>query len=302
MRISANNLRALIKEETEWFLFENVYREGVEEDLTEGKFETFTVAAALGILGALAIMEKGHGDEIRSRAEARAEQAAEYLNSFESHEQRMDKQLRNAAAFYWSTSDEGREFFPTHKFEGAEQLKGKRFQVLPPEYAIYNLVLNDKKNDNPRFGIPETPEEKDQLIANIKKLRDQTSNETTNAERTNFFEKFSSPKQFIQVSKVTPGLHSFGDPTIEAIVPTIAAVLQVYGDAPLPLKAMTAKDYYNAVYWGEHMTTQDYELIADQTADRLNPELIKKTKERADSLREKKVTWKNYKNRKKILA
>ena len=278
MRVDETELRKLIREEINSILSE---RDTEGEDLNEGRFENFTIGLAIGLLGALAVMERGHDAKVSARIEARAEQTAEKLSSKDHHMGIMDKQLRNAAAFYWSTSDEGREFFPTHEFEGVEQLKDKRFQVLPPEYAIYNLVLNDKKKDDPRFGIPESPEERDKLIANIKKLRDQTGNETTNAERTAFFEKFSSPKQFIQVSKITPGLQSFGDPTIQAIVPTAGSVLQAYADTPLPLKGMTAKDYYNAVYWGEHMTTEDYDLIAAQVEsdpeEEINPELIRRT-------------------------
>ena len=78
---------------------------------------------------------------------------------------------------------------------------------------------------------------------------------------------------------------------------------------------MTAAAFYNSQY-GEFMgdgekgaleqpdeemtvTPDDYSI---RTRGQLDPELIQKTKERAASLKESKITWKNYKNRKKVLA
>ena len=308
MIITESNLRTLIRDEIKLVLLEKKIENGA---ISEGRFETFTIALAVGALGSLAVMQKSHDDKVSARVQASAAQAAEKLSSKDYHLKVMDKQLRNAAAHMWSTSEEGREYFPTYEFKNSKdpRVKGKKFQVLPPEYAIYDLVLDDKKNDNPRFGIPESPEEKDRLIANIKTLRNQTSNQITSAEKVNFFKKFNKVSQYELASTVTPGLQSFGDPTIRAIVPSVEVVLKVYANTPLPLKAMTAKDYYNAVYWGEHMTTEDYELIASNAEEfdpetELHPGLIKKTREKAARLGMPADTfqWKEQKNREKKLA
>tara|TARA_Y100001963_G_scaffold158475_1_gene258228 strand:+ start:318 stop:1187 length:870 start_codon:yes stop_codon:yes gene_type:complete len=278
MIVDESELRKLIREEINSILSEG---DAEGEDLNEGRFEKFTIGLAIGLLGALGVMERDHDSKVSARIEARAELASQQLSSKDRHTRDMAGQLRNAAAHYWAVDPDSPNPYPIHQFENVEQLKGKRFQVLPPEYVVYSLVLADKKAGNPRFGIPETPEEKERLIANIKRLQGQTDNKAIEAEASNFFKKFSSPKQFIQVSKITPGLQSFGDPTLQAIVPTKEAVFSVYANSPMPQRGMTAKDYYNAVYWGQHMTTEDYDLIATQSEfdpdKEINPELVRRT-------------------------
>ena len=69
----------------------------------------------------------------------------------------------------------------------------------------------------------------------------------------------------------------------------------------LPAIGMSAGDYYNLQY-GQYMGDEEKAAIDAPDSDNLNPELIQTTKERAASLKETKITWKNYKNRKKVLA
>ena len=91
----------------------------------------------------------------------------------------------------------------------------------------------------------------------------------------------------------------------------------ISGDYYLPELGMSASDYYNLQY-GEYMGSgekaaldapEDEETFNPDTE--INPELVQNTARRAQSdvddlrkkrMKEHKVTWKNYKNRKKILA
>jgi hypothetical protein len=79
----------------------------------------------------------------------------------------------------------------------------------------------------------------------------------------------------------------------------------------LPELGMTVQDYYNSQYGtflgsGEKaaidLPDEEMTVTPDDQDTQLNPDLIRRTKAHADSLKESKITWKNYKNRKKILA
>ena len=85
-------------------------------------------------------------------------------------------------------------------------------------------------------------------------------------------------------------------------------------DYILPRTGLTKKELYKAYYYGQGMSLEEFGILKGETPEEtteLNPELIQKTQDRADSLRlpkdkfpwkEGKITWKNYKNRKKMLA
>jgi hypothetical protein len=70
---------------------------------------------------------------------------------------------------------------------------------------------------------------------------------------------------------------------------------------------------YKKYYYGYGMSLEEFNELKgiDTQAAEINPDLTQKTSDRADSLKlpkdtfvwkENKNTWKNYKNRKKVLA
>jgi hypothetical protein len=92
---------------------------------------------------------------------------------------------------------------------------------------------------------------------------------------------------------------------------------EISGDYYLPELGMTAADYYNSQYTGfmgdgekASLDMPDEEMTItpdDDDKEMLDQGIIDATNKRAQqyqkrSMKESKITWKNYKNRKKLLA
>ena len=84
-------------------------------------------------------------------------------------------------------------------------------------------------------------------------------------------------------------------------------------DYTMPMTGLTKEQLYKKYYYGVGMSLEEFDGLKGTVSKdtEINPELIKKTKDKAASLelpkdeftwKESKNTWKNYKNRKKVLA
>jgi hypothetical protein len=72
----------------------------------------------------------------------------------------------------------------------------------------------------------------------------------------------------------------------------------------MPLTGLTKAELYKKYYYGTGMSLEMFDNLKGDTEStpetELEPELIQKTAQRG--LKESRVTWQNYKNRKKKLA
>ena len=269
----------------------------------QGKKIPAALALALGLgTGVLNYATQQHADTKAAAQDARVAQNMEKASSDESQFDKFSDQLNNQYRFRWGKGDNAVVFKPGSK--------GKT-TVLPPSYSIAVQALQDKKTNAERMEQGLRPFERYGEI-DLDNLRDNERGYEGDFEQNidNFFKTHKG--NFINALdvvnkhdelKIVPG-HGL-ESRIEMVDPD-----KISADYYLPELGMTAGAYYKSQYGGfmgsgemKALEQPDEEMvITPDDGPQLNPELIRKTKERAASLKESKITWKNYKNRKKVLA
>tara|TARA_R110002110_G_C13397759_1_gene712511 strand:+ start:748 stop:1764 length:1017 start_codon:yes stop_codon:yes gene_type:complete len=338
MKIVKAQLKQIILEEvqiylTEYYiekeiLFEDSEDPEVQKDREEyrrltrqGRKIPAALALALGLgAGGLKHATDQHSD-IKADISKAAQQANVERNStVDSSVEDLNKLAGNFPGWMWKTDETQSLPFPTNPDNHSEA-------VLPPEWSVIARVALDKKNGTPAYSVDQnylkTADSHRALAAAYQNIK----GADVQGSATQFFDTFKPEDHpFMDASEM--GAHSFrsGNPGIPS------AMLDIDGDgAPdnqnlvyipfdelpddyvMPVSGMTKEEMYKKYYYGYGMSLEEFsELKANIAPDtEISPELIKKTKEQADSLslpkdsfpwKESKNTWKNYKNRKKVLA
>tara|TARA_Y100000034_G_scaffold109236_1_gene140336 strand:- start:29 stop:997 length:969 start_codon:yes stop_codon:yes gene_type:complete len=240
----------------------------------------------------------------QQRAAASAERQAQSVAAANTDEAQLEDfadQLNNRYRFLWGKGEDMAVYYP-----GTD---GK-VTVLPPSYSIAVQAFLDKKANAKRMdqGLPPILRYGEIDYENLRPASTDYSGDFEQNIDT-FIDEYSGDMiDAMALLKAVPELQVVaGAGTEEAIV--MANPSSIDSDYYLPAVGMTAQQYYDSQYGG-FMGDQEREAIEDAGSEEvvtpdvseLNPELVQKTKERAADLKESKITWKNYKNRKKKLA
>jgi hypothetical protein len=271
VRITKSQLKRIIKEELEQVLFEHSSRDQ-RNVIEEGRFGWMTTALAIGsMLGLAGLQNIGSGDGGLYSAAA-TERVRTELHSIDANISDLERGLHNTAAWSWTTDADSRETFPTMEAGGVE------YHVMPPEYSIYQQVLDDKENfkivkkevdagGEPQisptgpgglydYGPPGSSIEK--LAASqsdlgdffdmIKKKRNDTS---TTSMAQKFMEDFSQPGDYELTDKVAGG---------KRLITPKWEKLKDY-DKKLPLSGLTPEEAYQFYMYGQYFSEDEKELF-----------------------------------------
>jgi len=329
MKIAKSQLRKIIKEEVEMRLIEYYVEKEIEilfEDSEDpevqkareeyrrlsrqGKKIPAALALFLGIgFGGLKYATDQHADIKGANIDAEITQNMEKAASDEAQLDKFSDQLNNQYAFRWGKGEDAVVFKPGSK--------GKT-TVLPASYSIAVQALQDKKINAERMEQGLRPFERYGEI-DLDNLRDNERGYEGDFEQNidNFFKTYEG--NFVNALDVVaahdelvsvPG-HGL-ESRIEMVDPD-----KISGDYVLPELGMTAEDFYKSQYGGfmgsgeiKALEQPDEEMIVtpdDDDKEMLDQGIIDATNKRVQQdqkrrMKENKITWKNYKNRKKMLA
>ena len=302
--------------------------------------------AALGALalgsaaGGLKMATDDRADTQAAASAERQQQNLERRSTIKNAVKSLEDQSRNLAAQMWHAGpgEGGFRALPTNPLNKSEA-------ILSPDWSVLKQAQIDKANGTPAYEIDQDVLDAAESFEDLKahyKIRTKASNTAKT-----FFKDFDpSTYPYSDASKIqdfaapadpsdpdaeapshrgvdrfvssAPGMPSAtyaqddGSPGFQNIVHV--PFEDIPEDYVLPRSGLTKKELYKAYYYGQGMSLEEFGMLkgdSPEETSELDPELIQKTQDRADSLKlpkdnftwkENKVTWKNYKNRKKMLA
>ena len=285
-------------------------REEYRKLARQGRKIPAALALALGLgAGGLKVATDTHSDTLGAHnTEQRAERHAD-SQSIAQKKIELETYMNNPAAFRWGVGGESMMQLPGEKGFGGTS-------VLPASYSVIQQVHHDKKNGTPRYGVPDLDKIPSMTGEQSEGIGDPDKNLQT------FFSDFSE-SQMINASAELFGKYPKGHPQAgQRKYPHIkrmaasgleSKILMLHpGELDpnyvLPENGMTVKDYYNWAFFNQFLSADEQEIF-----DMGNPELeadtqtttqhsVDMTPNKKFTWKEGRVTWKNYKNRKKVLA
>jgi len=277
--------------------------------------------AAIGAAGYDAVDD--YTQAASQRAQTSAQASYEAKSTVDNAVKDLEKQAGNFNAWTWQTTDTQTLPFPTNPENNSEA-------ILPPEWSVMAQVTKDLKAQKPQYEVDknylQVANNPDALASVYKDIQ----GKATSGPSKDFFNTFSPDSYpFSDASEL--GAHQFrsSNPGIPSAMididgdraPDMQNLVyipfdEIPDDYVMPLSGLTKDKLYKKYYYGNGMSLEGFKnLKADAEPDpdtEINPELIQKTKERAQQnikklqqrrdMKENKITWKNYKNRKKKLA
>jgi hypothetical protein len=332
MRVTEAKLRQIVLEEVQLRLLDIYIAEELDRMFEEDEEDDDDVAAwkkrkkgawastikkaaipalALGLAGGgLKYATDDHAD---TQAAASAERQAQNIAAANTDEARLEDfadQLNNRYRFLWGKGENTAVYYP-----GTD---GK-VTVLPPSYSIAVQAFLDKKANAKRIDQGLSPILRYGEI-DYENLRPAGTDYSGDFEQNvdTFIDEYSGDMiDAMAVLGAVPELQVVaGSGTEEAIV--MANPASIDSDYYLPAVGMTAQQYYDSQY-GYFMGDQEREAIEDapdeemivtpddDDKEMLDQGIIDATNKRVQQdqkrrMKENKITWKNYKNRKKMLA
>ena len=328
MKITKSQIRFLVTEEIEKYLLEVFIDEEIRRIIPEDEKADWNAAkwkarrakvrdAALGALGmgvgfgGLKMAADQYSDTRAADIEAGIEDRVEIAQSDEAQLEDFAEQLNNTARYMWGVGDQGA--MPVPGTDG-------KITVLPPSYSVAVRAFLDKKANLERIATGEEPvmrygELNIQDLPQVGGDYEYQGSYEENVE--DFFNVYSGSDMVdaMEVLQKVPELEVVsGTGTEERII--MVNPSKIDPNYVLPELGMTAQDYYNSQYGsflgsGEKgaLELPDEEMIVtpDDDDEKLDQGVIDATNKRVQQhqkqrMKESKITWKNYRNRKKILA
>ena len=310
MKLAETRLRQIVLEEVASRLLDIYIEQEIDRLIAEGvgddwKAEKWKATkkkirnAALGA-GALGALAGGLGGQVSDYEDTKA---AEYAAAVEADIEKSSTMEKGASEIErlvnaidtWSweagTSDEKvglKGPLPNNPQDASEA-------ILPPDWSIAHQALQDKKAGTPQYQIdPEVLRMAASEADLSKHYTSQRGNPGQSAEK--FFRDFPVDSYpFSDASEV--GMHAFRSnvpmmPSAMHKTPDGSYSLQnivyipfdeIADDYVLPLTGMTKEQLYKKYYYGIGANREEFKKLKA-------------------SLQENQITWKNYKNRKKVLA
>ena len=296
-------IERLISEDDDWKAAKWKARKKKIRDASLGALGLGTVAGALG--GEVTDYE----DTVaRDYAEKTAEREAE-AESLAKKKQQLETYMNNPAAFRWGVGGETMMQLP-----GEEGMGGT--SVLPASYSVIQQVYLDKMKGLPRYGIPDLEDMPTMTGEQPPGRGDPDENLQT------FFSDFSE-SQMLDAAATLFRRHEkdhpkAGEPVYPHVKRMAASGLEskilmldprvLDPNYVLPENGMTVKDYYNWAFFNKFLSAEEREMFDIDNPEREadapapTPHTVDITPNKKFTWKESKITWKNYRNRKKILA
>jgi len=294
-------LDQIIEEQLEAYLVENgdlaAYKKAKKRDLVSKVKKGLLSTAAVGALFGLLNQKTTDYADIKAAEREMVQQAnVEKANTDEAQLEQFADQLNNTARYMWGVGDQGA--MPVPGTDG-------KITVLPPSYSLAVRAFLDKKENVKRAAEGEEPIMRygEIDLENIPQVSGENYKGSYEENVEEFFNVYSGKDMVdaINVVQKVPELDVVSGTGTEQMI-VMVNPNKIDPNYILPELGMTAADYYNSQY-GTFLGSGEKEALDTGAPDTdLDAELIQKTKERAGNLKESKITWKNYKNRKKKLA
>jgi hypothetical protein len=324
MQISESKLRQIIVEEIANRLIDQLIEEELDKFLLEidadydaAKRKSRSKDIRNAIVGAAALGGGAMGlqgqvsdyeDGLAADRETVTQQNIKKSSTIKKSAQDLNKQAGNFKAWSWATTDTQTLPFPTNPDNHSEA-------VLPLEWSVMAQAAMDKEAGTPQYEVSklylQAADSPDALASayNVK-------GNAASGPHKQFFNDFS-PESFPFSDASDVGAHRFisSNPGIPSAMIMIdgenvqqnlvyVPFDEIPDDYKMPLSGLTKADLYKNYYYGDGMSLEEFNNLkgnAEPEPDtEINPELIQKTAQRG--LKESRVTWRNYKNRKKKLA
>ena len=342
MLITENRLKQIIREEIQIRIIEKIIDEEIDKFLMESdaykqykaqdrkdikKKVAKTLAglaplAAIGAVGYDAVDD--YSQAARQKAQSSAQKNYETSSTIDNAAKELEKRAGNLKSWMWASTDTQTLPFPTNPENNSEA-------VLPPEWSVMAQVAIDMKAQKPKYAVDknylQVANNPDSLSSAYKGIEGRSSK----GPHKDFFKTFS-PDTYPFSDASDLGVHAAMFPAGTGVpsamfdldgdrIPDRQNIVyipfdEIPDDYVMPLSGLTKDKLYKKYYYGNGMSLEMFNnLKGDAEPDpdtELNPELIQKTKERAQQnikklqqrrdMKENKITWQNYKNRKKKLA
>ena len=306
MRITEARLRQIVLEEVKSRLLEQIIAEELDKylleieadwDAAKRKARRKNIRNMIGgaaALGGTALGIQGqvsdHEDALAADAAAEKQQNYEQSSTIDNSVKELEKQAGNFFSWTWQTSDTQTLPFPANPENESEA-------VLPLEWSVLAQVTQDLKAESPQYDVDKNflqAANSPDLLASAYK---NTKGEASSGPATDFFKDFS-PDTYPLSDASDFGAHQFksNNPGVpSAMVDTDGdgapdtqnLVYVPFDDIPddhiMSVSGLTKVELYKKYYYG----------------DAMNLEMFKKLK---GQIKENRVSWRNYKNRKKKLA
>ena len=280
-------IEQIIEEELKNFLSENedleAYKQATNRELMAKVKKGLVPATAItALLGLLNQKTTNYADIKAAENELVYQLNIEKESTDEAQLDKFADQLNNTARYMWGVGDQGA--MPVPGTDG-------KITVLPPSYSIAVRAFLDKKANMERVAGGEEPIMRygDFNPENIPQIGGDYNYQGTYEENVKDFFNVYSGKDMIDAMKVVQKVPELdvvsGTGTEQMII--MVNPNKIDADYVLPELGMTASDYYNSQY-GTFLGSGEKESL-----DTGEPE---------PELKENKITWKNYRNRKKKLA
>ena len=280
-------IEQIIEEELKNFLSENedleAYKQATKRELMAKVKKGLVPATAItALLGLLNQKTTNYADIKAAENELVYQLNIEKESTDEAQLDKFADQLNNTARYMWGVGDQGA--MPVPGTDG-------KITVLPPSYSIAVRAFLDKKANMERVAAGEEPIMRygDFNPENIPQIGGDYNYQGTYEENVKDFFNVYSGKDMIDAMKVVQKVPELdvvsGTGTEQMII--MVNPNKIDADYVLPELGMTASDYYNSQY-GTFLGSGEKESL-----DTGEPE---------PELKENKITWKNYRNRKKKLA
>ena len=308
MKLTEAKLRQLVIEEIQVRLIELYLDQEIDrmikEDETDDEYDAAKWKArkskarniALGALGmgagvaGLKQATDQHADIKAADTEMTQQINIEKNSTVEKSVQDLNKQAGNFYGWTWKTNDTQTLPFPTNP-------ENKSEAVLPPEWSVVAQVAKDKAAGTPQYKVDQiylkAANSPDALSSVYKDIKGSGSP----AAAADFFDTFS-PDSYPFSDASEMGAHGFA--SNNPGVPS--AMIDLDGDgAPdrqnlvyipfdelpddyvMPNSGLTKEQMYKKYYYGHGLSLEEFKKLKS-------------------TLQETRITWKNYKNRKKMLA
>ena len=300
MRITKKQLKQIVAEEVAHRLLEQIIEEEFDAHLAEnedlemykqakkrslvaqvkkGLIPTAAVAALFGVLNQ---QTTNYADIQAAEQEATYQMNVEKNSTDEAQLDKFADQLNNTARYMWGVGERGA--MPVPGTDG-------KVTVLPPSYSLAVRAFLDKKANMERAAAGEEPVMRygELDLENLPQVGDKYGHQGTYEENVEDFFNVYSGKDMVDALAVVgrgPELEVVSGTGSEQMI-LMVNPSKINPDYILPELGMTAADYYNSQY-GTFLGSGEIESM-----DTGEPE---------SELKENKITWKNYKNRKKKLA
>jgi len=303
MKITEARLRQIVLEEVKNRLLEQIIAEeldkylleiGADWDAAKRKARRKNIRNMIGgaaALGGTALGIQGqvsdHEDALAADNKEIAQQNVEKSSTIEKSAEDLNKKAGNFTSWMWSTTDTQTLPFPTNP-------ENHREAVLPLEWSVMAQVAMDKEAGTPQYEVNKLYL---QAADSYKALAGayNVKGKVAKGPHKQFFNDFS-PESFPFSDASELGAHGF----ISRVMMIPSAMITIDGenvqqnlvyvpfdeipdDYKMPLTGLTKSDLYKNYYYGDGMSLEEFNNLKGQ-------------------LKESRVSWRNYKNRKKKLA